>query len=161
MLKLIVLFLICFQIQAEIYHRKFKTFEKYPLFYNVKPPKCNLEIDYTNVPGSCVRFRRCSNGYMWILNCPENTVWDNKSKTCADKSQVTAPCGTLVSNPTVYPAYLRPAQPRPVFKPISHTTQQFNNLYSVLPVYPIYPIKTTTKTITKKNKGYLQAYPIY
>ncbi|CAF0987230.1 unnamed protein product [Brachionus calyciflorus] len=53
------------------------------------------EADYTNVPGTCDQFIRCSNGYLSILRCPYSTVWDSVSKTCSSPNKIKGPCGSM------------------------------------------------------------------
>ncbi|CAF0784097.1 unnamed protein product [Brachionus calyciflorus] len=133
MLKLFALFAIfaCAVQASDMYGAQYKPMDIYqqspvysPRPYVPKPPKCDISVDYTNVPGSCVSFRRCSNGYLYILRCPRKTVWDNKAKTCARPDQVPAPCGTMKPKP-LYPSYY---QQKPVYPD--------QKVYQAQPEYP-------------------------
>ena len=42
-------------------------------------------------------FRRCSNGYLYILSCPAHLVFDNRIRVCNWPQNVPAPCGTKSS----------------------------------------------------------------
>ncbi|CAF0913469.1 unnamed protein product [Brachionus calyciflorus] len=65
--------------------------------YHQKKPRCHMNEDYTSVPGSCSKFKRCSNGYLYILRCPKTLVWDSRWKTCVHKSQARGRCGKKYS----------------------------------------------------------------
>ncbi len=60
----------------EPYSEEYKEKKPYPV-----GDKCSL-IDLTRVPGNCYQFYRCSNGYVYTFECPDNLVFDNLLKTC-------------------------------------------------------------------------------
>ncbi|CAF1035210.1 unnamed protein product [Brachionus calyciflorus] len=73
------------------------THYDYPKKHHPKLPRCYMNEDYTSVAGSCTKFKRCSNGYLYILSCPKTLVWDSKWKTCVHKSQAHGHCGKKYS----------------------------------------------------------------
>ena len=83
--------------------------------------RCHPSEDYKSVPGSCRKFKRCSNGYLYIFRCPDHLVWCEKCKTCARPEQVPAPCGTKKVSYPSYPVY------------------QVQPAYPTKPAYPTYP----------------------
>ena len=46
------------------------------------------------MPGDCTKFYRCANGRLYTLECPEDTVFDNKYKVCNYPLMVEDECGS-------------------------------------------------------------------
>ncbi|RMZ94057.1 hypothetical protein BpHYR1_050030, partial [Brachionus plicatilis] len=114
--------------------------------------QCDSSIDFTSVPGSCTKFRRCSNGHLYILRCPYSTVWDNHVKTCVRPEQAPAPCGTKMYASSTYQKEAYPA-PSAYSAPSAYPTNQNEaypapSAYSAPSAYPTnqketYPTQNT------------------
>lgn len=63
------------------------------MYFFVNFLECDQSVDLTRVPGDCSKFYRCSNGRLFTLECPEDTVFDNKYKVCNYPLNVEDECG--------------------------------------------------------------------
>lgn len=52
-------------------------------------------MDLTVHPNDCNKFYRCSNGYLYTLNCPKGTVFDSKKRYCNYANAMSGECGLL------------------------------------------------------------------
>ncbi|CAF1033206.1 unnamed protein product [Brachionus calyciflorus] len=102
--------------------------QNYVIFQQKK--KCYMNEDYTSVAGSCSKFKRCSNGYLYILRCPKTLVWDSRWKTCVHKSQAHGHCGKKYSQ-------FNYQQYDTTYKTEKYPSYQYHNEYNINnPVYP-------------------------
>ncbi|CAF1033225.1 unnamed protein product [Brachionus calyciflorus] len=93
MLKILVIIIFIIGVQTSDIYNQYKSIHSYKYKnYHPKLRRCHASIDYTRVPGSCTKFRRCSNGYLYIFRCPGNTVWNERFKVCSHSSNVNGRC---------------------------------------------------------------------
>ena len=66
-------------------------------FLNSNPSSCDPSMDLTGVSGNCYEFKRCQEGVLSILTCPDNLVWDDVNDVCNYPYLVTGPCSNLTA----------------------------------------------------------------